>query len=162
MIPVPVQRAAILLAARAALGAVGWGFHLQNPVVMLPPALVMVAVGLNLLSVFESGLSLTSVGQNLTKGHSAGASFMTGVLAVVVAAPCTAPFMAAALGAALIQPAPIALSIFAMLGFGLAFPYLLITLSPATRRWLPKPGAWMAMFRQLLTTAIKVARSTEL
>ncbi len=145
-----VALAVLLLAACAALGAVGWGFHLQNPMVVLALALTMVAVGLNLLGVFESGLGLTGAGQNLSKGHSAGASFMTGVLAVVVAAPCTAPFMAAALGAALIQPAPIALSIFAMLGLGLAFPYLLIALSPATRRWLPKPGAWMAVFRQLL------------
>ena len=145
-----VALAALLLVARAALGAVGWGFHLQNPVVVLALALTMVAVGLNLLGVFEAGLGLTSVGDSLTKGHSAVASFMTGVLAVVVAAPCTAPFMAAALGAALVQPVPIALSIFAMLGLGLAFPYLLIAVSPATRRWLPKPGAWMVVFRQLL------------
>ena len=145
-----VALAGLLLAARAALGAVGWGFHLQDPLVVLGLALVMAAVGLNLLGVFESGLGLTSIGNDLTKGHSNTASFMTGVLAVVVAAPCTAPFMAAALGAALIQPAPIALSIFAMLGLGLAFPYLLISLSPAARGWLPKPGAWMAVFRQLL------------
>ena len=141
MIPVTVQRAALLLAARAALGSVGWGFRLQNPVVVL--ALTMAAVGLNLLGVFESGLGLTSVGQNLTKGHSAGASFMT-----------------AALDAALIQPTPAALSIFAILGFDLAFPYLLITLSPATRRWLPKPGAWMAVFRQLMAITMKMANSS--
>ena len=145
-----IALAGLLLAARSALGGVGWGFHLQNPVVVLALALTMVAVGLNLFGVFEIGLGLSSVGDNLTKGHSAGASFMTGILAVVVAAPCTAPFMAAALGAALVQPAPIALSIFAMLGIGLAFPYLLIAVSPATRRWLPKPGAWMVVFRQLL------------
>lgn len=145
-----VALAALLLGVRAAVGAVGWGFHLQNPAVVLVLALTMVAVGMNLLGVFEAGLGLSGVGDKLTKGHSAGASFMTGVLAVVVAAPCTAPFMAAALGAALVQPAPIALSIFAMLGFGLAFPYLLVSVSPATRRWLPKPGAWMVVFRQLL------------
>ena len=142
--------AGLLLAARSALGAVGWGFHLQNPVVVLSLALVMAAVGFNLLGAFETGLGLGNVGQDLTQGHSAGASFFTGVLAVVVAAPCTAPFMAAALGVALVQPTPVALAIFAMLGFGLAFPYLLVTTVPAARRWLPKPGAWMAVFRQLL------------
>ena len=142
--------AAVLLMARAAFGAVGWGFHLQNSLVVLSLALMMAAVGLNLLGVYESGLSLTGVGQNVATGHGAGTSFMTGVLAVVVAAPCTAPFMAAALGAALILPTPVALVIFAMLGLGLAFPYLLISLSPAARGWLPKPGAWMAVFRQLL------------
>lgn len=142
--------AGLLLVARTALGAVGWGFHLQNPAVVMVLALLMVAVGLNLLGVFELGLGFARVGDSLTTGQSPMASFFTGVLAVVVAAPCTAPFMAAALGAALIQPTPIALLIFAMLGLGLALPYLLISLSPAARRWLPKPGAWMVVFRQLL------------
>ena len=145
-----VALAGLLLAARSALGAVGWGFHLQDPLVVLGLALVMAAVGLSLLGVFEMGLGLTSAGSIAPKGHGPFASFMTGVLAVAVAAPCTAPFMAAALGAALTQPAPIALTIFAMLGLGLAFPYLLISLSPAARGWLPKPGAWMVVFRQLL------------
>ena len=110
----------------------------------------MAAVGFNLLGVFEMGLGISAVGDDLTRGHSKTASFMTGVLAVVVAAPCTAPFMAAALGVALTQPALIALSIFAMLGLGFALPYLLVCASPAARGWLPKPGAWMAVFRQLL------------
>ena len=142
--------AGLLLVARTALGAVGWGFHLQNPAVVMVLALLMVAVGLNLLGVFELGLGFARVGDSLTTGQSPMASFFTGVLAVVVAAPCTAPFMAAALGAALIQPTPIALLIFAMLGLGLALPYLLISLSPVARRWLPKPGAWMIVFRQIL------------
>lgn len=145
-----VTLAGLLLAARSALGAVGWGFHLQDPLVVLGLALVMAAVGFSLLGVFEMGLGLTSAGSIAPKGHGSFASFMTGVLAVAVAAPCTAPFMAAALGAALTQPAPIALTIFAMLGLGLAFPYLLISLSPAARGWLPKSGAWMVVFRQLL------------
>ena len=145
-----VVLAGLLLAARSALGAVGWGFHLQDPLVVLGLALVMAAVGLNLLGVFEMGLGVSAVGDELTKGHSSVASFMTGVLAVVVAAPCTAPFMAAALGAALVQPVPIALVIFAMLGVGLASPYLLISIVPAARGWLPKSGAWMAVFRQVL------------
>ena len=145
-----VALAVLLLVARSTLGAVGWGFHLQDPVVVLSLALVMAAVGFNLLGVFELGLGLGGVGQNLTKGHSNSASFFTGVLAVVVAAPCTAPFMAAALGVALVQPAPIAITIFAMLGVGLALPYLLVTTVPAARAWLPKPGAWMLVFRQFL------------
>ena len=145
-----VALAVLLLAARSTLGAVGWGFHLQDPVVVLGLALVMAAVGFNLLGIFELGLGLGGVGQNLTKGHSNSASFFTGVLAVVVAAPCTAPFMAAALGVALVQPAPIAITIFAMLGVGLALPYLLVTTVPAARSWLPKPGAWMLVFRQFL------------
>ena len=145
-----VALAGLLLAARSALGAVGWGFHLQNPLVVLSLALVMAAVGFNLLGVFEMGLGLGNAGQGLTQGHGAAASFFTGVLAVVVAAPCTAPFMAAALGAALVQPLPVAVAIFAMLGAGLAFPYLLVTTVPAARSWLPKPGAWMVVFRQLL------------
>ncbi len=145
-----VALAGVLLMARSVLGGVGWGFHLQNPMVILSLALVMAAVGFNLLGVFEMGLGFGGVGQNLTAGHSAKASFFTGVLAVVVAAPCTAPFMAAAIGAALVQPVPVAMLIFATLGLGLAFPYWLVTNVPGARAWLPKPGAWMITLQQVL------------
>lgn len=141
---------ALMLAARATMGEVGWGFHLQQPVVILSLVLLMVAVGLNLFGLFEMGVALQGFGTlGAGRGGNTG-SFLTGVLAVVVAAPCTAPFMASALGVALVQPVPTALGIFVCLGFGLAFPYLLISLVPGISRFLPKPGAWMENFRQLL------------
>lgn len=140
----------VLLLARATLGEVGWGFHLQQPLVIFSLALLMVAVGLNLSGLFEMGTSLQSLGGIGAQPNGQMGSFFTGVLAVVVAAPCTAPFMASALGAALVLPAPAALGIFAALGLGLAFPYLLLCFVPITRRMLPKPGAWMETFRQFL------------
>lgn len=139
-----------LLLARATLGEVGWGVHLQQPLVIFSLALLMVAVGLNLSGLFEMGTSLQGLGSvGAGPGRQMG-SFFTGALAVVVAAPCTAPFMASALGAALVLPAFSALGIFAALGLGLAFPYLLLCFVPITRHILPKPGAWMETLRQLL------------
>ena len=138
----------LLVALRAGGEAIGWGFQLQQPVVVAGFALLMFAVGLNLSGVFEiAGLA---AGEGLTrKGGTAGA-FFTGVLAVAVAAPCTAPFMAAALGFALTQPAAIALAVFLALGLGFAAPFALIGISPRLLRVLPRPGAWMLRLRQLL------------
>ena len=142
--------AVLLIVLRHAGAAVGWGFQLQSPWVNLVLALVMVGVGLNLAGVFEIGTRAMGVGQNLTSGTDAKSSFWTGALAVVVATPCTAPFMAGALGFALVQPIPVALAVFAALGLGLALPYLALSFVPALAKALPRPGAWMSTFRHVL------------
>jgi thiol:disulfide interchange protein DsbD len=110
---------------------------------------LLLAVGLNLSGVFEVGGGLAGIGDSLTQGDSYRASFFTGVLTTLVATPCTAPFMAAAVGAALTQSPFIALAIFAALGLGLSLPYLLLSLAPWMRRALPKPGAWMDTLKQV-------------
>ena len=142
--------AILLIVLRQAGAAVGWGFQLQSPLVNVGLGLGMVAVGLNLAGVFEIGTRTMGLGQGLTASNERRASFFTGALAVVVATPCTAPFMAGALGFALVQPVPVALAVFLALGLGLALPYLALTLMPALGRWLPKPGPWMATFRHVL------------
>ena len=143
--------AALLLALRAAGNAVGWGFQLQSPWVNLALGLGMVAIGLNLAGLFEIGTRLMGMGQGAAEGGGEKrAAFLTGLLAVVVATPCTAPFMAGALGYALVQPAAVAMAVFLALGVGLALPYLALTWIPALGRALPKPGPWMGVFRQVL------------
>ena len=139
-----------LVALREAGQAVGWGFQLQSPGVNLALGLLMLAIALNLFGVFEIGTRIMGVGQTLTAGGERRAAFATGLLAVVVATPCTAPFMAGALGYALVQPAAVALSIFLLLGLGLAFPYLLLSFVPSAGRILPKPGPWMGTFKSVL------------
>jgi thiol:disulfide interchange protein len=111
-------------------------------------------VGLNLSGVFEVGGTLAGIGDGLTQGEGYRASFFTGVLTTLVATPCTAPFMAAAVGAALTKPPIVALCIFAALGFGLALPYLLLSFAPWLRRVLPKPGAWMDTLKQIFAFPI--------
>lgn len=140
----------LMLVLRSALGEIGWGFQLQHPAVIMALALLMVAVGLNLLGLFEIGGSMQRLGGSLTAKTPLVSSFLTGMLAVVLAAPCTAPFMASALGAALVQPPTVALAIFGTMGLGLALPYLVLSFLPAARRLLPKPGGWMITFRQAL------------
>lgn len=142
--------AVLLIVLRQAGEAVGWGFQLQSPWVIVVLGLAMVAIGLNLAGVFEIGTRAMGLGQGLTASNERRAAFFTGALAVVVATPCTAPFMAGALGFALVQPVPVALAVFLALGFGLALPYLALTLLPALGRVLPKPGPWMATFRHVL------------
>lgn len=142
--------AGALIAFRAAGEAAGWGFQLQNPAVTAALALLMFAIGLNLSGAFELGLPGSGAGSGLTRLPGGTGAFFTGVLAVVVAAPCTAPFMAFALGAALVMPAPMALAVFAMLGLGLALPYLLVSLSPGLLRRFPKPGPWMDRLKSVL------------
>ena len=108
------------------------------------------AVGLNLSGVFEVGGRFAGIGQSLAaRGGTLGA-FFTGVLAVLVATPCTAPFMAAALGFALVQPAPQTVAVLLAMGLGLALPYLALALTPTLQRFLPRPGPWMDRLRQLL------------
>jgi thiol:disulfide interchange protein/DsbC/DsbD-like thiol-disulfide interchange protein len=141
--------AAVLLALRAGGEQIGWGFQLQSPLFVTLMIYLLLAVGLNLSGVFEVGGGLAGVGDALTQGDSYRASFFTGVLTTLVATPCTAPFMAAAVGAALTQSPLVALVIFAALGAGLALPYLLLSLAPWMRRALPKPGAWMDTLKQI-------------
>ncbi len=140
--------AAVLL-LRAGGEAVGWGFQLQEPIVVAGFALLIFTVGLNLSGVFEIGAGVTGGDAFTRRGGPAGA-FFTGVLAVAVAAPCTAPFMAAALGFALTQTVVVSVLIFLALGLGFALPFVAIALSPALLRLVPRPGAWMVRFRQAL------------
>lgn len=143
--------AGVLLALRAAGQAIGWGFQLQSPGVVAALALVMLLVGLNLSGVFHVGAGLQNAGSGpLSRLPGSAGAFFTGVLAVVVAAPCTAPFMAAALGAALVLSWPMALAVFLVLGLGLALPYLAISLSPGLLSRLPRPGVWMERLKGLL------------
>jgi thiol:disulfide interchange protein DsbD len=141
--------ALVLLALRAGGEQVGWGFQLQSPVFVTLMIYLLLAVGLNLSGVFEVGGGLTGLGDGLTRGDGYRASFFTGVLTTLVATPCTAPFMAAAVGAALTQSPLVALVIFAALGLGLSLPYVLLSFAPWTRRILPKPGAWMETLKQI-------------
>lgn len=139
-----------LLALRAGGQAVGWGFQLQSPIFVALVAYLLFAMGLSLSGVVAFGGTFAGAGSRFAGRSGLAGTFSTGVLATVVATPCTAPFMGAALGFALIAPASIALGIFLALGLGLAAPYLLATLSPGWRRVLPKPGAWMDLVKQLL------------
>lgn len=142
--------ALVLIAVRAGGAAVGWGFQLQSPPVVAGLALLMLAVALNLSGVFEVGSSLQGVGTGLAGKRGLAGAFFTGALAVVVAAPCTAPFMAPALGWALTQSAPAALTVFLALGLGFAAPFALAAFTPGLLARLPKPGPWMDGFKKLL------------
>lgn len=142
--------ATILIALKAAGAEIGWGFQLQNPVVVAVLAYLLFALGLNLSGYFEIGGNFMNVGSSLAQKDGLGGSFFTGALATAVATPCTAPFMGVAMGYALVQPAYISLIVFIALGFGLALPYLALCYVPALRSALPRPGAWMDTFKQLL------------
>lgn len=145
-----VGLAAGLIALRAAGQAVGWGFQLQEPAVVFALALLFCAIGLNLMG----GLPFTALLPQRFAAwrgeHPATEAFGAGVLAVVAASPCTAPFMGAALGYALTQPAAVALAVFAALGLGMALPYAALVLLPGWRRRLPRPGPWMLHLKQAL------------
>jgi thiol:disulfide interchange protein DsbD len=139
---------ATLIALRTAGEAAGWGFQLQSPIFMGALALLFFVIGLNLIGAFDIGSSVSNVGSGLAaRGGEAGA-FFTGLLAVVAATPCTAPFMAGALGFAATQPAPVALGVFAALGLGFATPFAALSFAPGLQRILPKPGPWMERARQ--------------
>ena len=139
--------AGLLIALRAAGEQLGWGFQLQSPAVVAALAALFTLIGLNLAGVFEFGSVLPSAWASARARHPAGDAFLSGVLAVAVASPCTAPFMGASLGLALSMPSAQALSVFAALGLGMALPYLLVSAWPRLSRWLPRPGPWMAQFR---------------
>ena len=140
-----------LLILRATGEAVGWGFQLQSPPVTAGLALLMLAVALNLSGVFHVGGELQGAGSGpLSRLPGGLGAFFTGALAVIVAAPCTAPFMAFALGAALVMPWPMALLVFLGLGLGLALPFVAVSLSPGLLARLPRPGPWMERLKGLL------------
>ena len=141
---------ALMLGLRAAGEAIGWGFQLQSPAVVAGLAALFTLIALNLAGVFELGHFLPSSVASLQARHPVADSFLTGVLAVAVASPCTAPFMGASLGLTATLPAPQALAVFAALGLGLALPYLAASFVPAVARALPRPGAWMDTFRKLM------------
>ncbi len=139
-----------LLLLKAGGAALGWGFQLQSPLVVLALALLMTGIGLNLLGVFEVPLSLAGVGNDLTRSKGGAGAFFTGALAVLVASPCTAPFMGTALGFALTQPALSAIIVFFALGSGFALPFSAIAFTPALVRLVPRPGPWMVRFKEFL------------
>ncbi|MEE4379588.1 MAG: protein-disulfide reductase DsbD domain-containing protein [Candidatus Competibacteraceae bacterium] len=146
--------AGLLIALRAGGAQIGWGFQLQSPIFVTLLAYLMFAVGLSLSGAFAVGGSLMGLGSGLAARGGYSGSFFTGVLATLVATPCSAPFMGAALGFALTQPWPVALSIFQALGVGLAFPYLVMSFFPAVFKYLPKPGTWMVRFKEFLAFAM--------
>jgi DsbC/DsbD-like thiol-disulfide interchange protein/cytochrome c biogenesis protein CcdA len=138
-----------LLIVRAGGSQAGWGFQLQSPVFLTVLASGIFFFALSLAGLFDIGLSLTSVGGELAQKQGFAGSFFTGVLATVVATPCTAPLMGAAIGFALAQPAAVTFGVFTALALGLATPYLLLSANPAWTRILPRPGAWMEIFKQI-------------
>lgn len=130
--------------------AVGWGFQLQNPYFVLFLALLIFLLGLSMFGLFSVGDKLTQVGEKPNSKHGFKNTFLSGILMVMVATPCTAPFMGTAMGYAFTLTPEKTLLIFAMLGFGLAFPYLFLTMFPPLIKALPKPGPWMVTFKQFL------------
>lgn len=145
---------AVLLSLRSAGAVLGWGFQFQSPVFLELMAALLFFLGLSLAGQFELGLSLTSAGGSLAEKQGYAGSFFTGVLAVIVATPCTGPFMAAAIGYALAQPAAVTFAVFTALALGLAAPYVVLTVQPAWTRWLPRPGVWMDILKQ--ATAVPI------
>lgn len=141
---------ALLLTLRAAGEQLGWGFQLQSPLVVASLAALFTLIGLNLAGVFELTHVVPDRIANLHARHPLGDAFISGVVAVAIASPCTAPFMGASLGFAVGMPAAEALAVFAALGVGMALPYVLVSWVPTLLRWLPRPGAWMNTFRRAM------------
>jgi thiol:disulfide interchange protein len=142
--------AGLLLVLRAGGERIGWGFQLQSPSFVAVLAVLFLLIALNLLGVFEVGMSLVGAGNAVQGRTGLASSFWSGLLATVVATPCTAPFMGSALGFALSQPPAFAMLVFTSLGLGMAAPYLLLSASPRLLRFVPKPGAWMETFKELM------------
>jgi len=140
----------ILISLKTAGAEIGWGFQLQAPAFVAAMAVILFALGLNLSGYFTFGQSVMGYGGSLSGRSGQIGTFFTGALAALVATPCTAPFMGAAIGFALSQPWPVALSIMMSLGIGLAFPYFLLTWIPGIANRMPRPGAWMDRLKQLL------------
>jgi DsbC/DsbD-like thiol-disulfide interchange protein/cytochrome c biogenesis protein CcdA len=143
--------AVVLLAARRAGGALGWGFQLQSPWVVAALAALFFAAGAGLLGYFEFGARWMGLGEKLSSRHGLAGAFFSGVFAMAAAAPCTAPFMGAALGWAVTRPAGEALAVFGALGLGASAPYALLSSEPALIRWLPHPGRWMETLKRLIS-----------
>ncbi len=142
--------AGILMILKSGGEHIGWGFQLQNQTVVMFLAWLLFIIGLNLSGFFELNNKLANMGNILAGKEGISGSFFTGLLAALVATPCTAPFMGVAMGYAMTQPPFIAMAVFLSLGFGLALPYVLLCFIPALQHILPKPGAWMENFRQFL------------
>lgn len=142
--------AGALLALRAGGSVIGWGMQFQSPGFVLVMMALFLALGLNMSGVYCFGSSVCNVGDNLTRRSGLSGDFFTGVLATVVATPCTAPFMGAAMGYAFAQPAPVVIAVLLALGVGFGLPILVLSLSPTFARILPKPGNWMETFRQVM------------
>lgn len=142
--------AGLLLALRAAGSVAGWGFQFQSPLFVTATAWLLFAIGLNLSGVFEFNIALTQTGDSLTRLSGHAGSFFTGLLAVLVATPCTAPFMGAAVAVAATAPPTTTLLIFLVMGLGLAAPYGILAIIPQAAALLPRPGRWMLILRQAL------------
>jgi thiol:disulfide interchange protein len=142
--------AAALLVARAAGTAAGWGFQFSSPVFVAGMTWLLFAVGLNLSGVFQVGGGLAGAGSELTEKHGVAGSFFTGLLAVLVATPCTAPFMGVAVAAGLAAPPAVTVLVFAVMGLGLAAPYVALASMPGLAGLMPRPGRWMEVLKQAL------------
>ncbi len=142
--------ASVLIALRAGGEAVGWAFQLQSPWFVALLIYIFFSFGLSLSGVFEFGTGFMGLGSNLAQKSGYKGSFFTGVLATVVASPCTAPFMGAALGFALSQSWLVAMLVFFFLGLGMALPFLVLSFSPALLKYMPQPGAWMNTFKEFM------------
>jgi thiol:disulfide interchange protein len=142
--------AVVLIVLRAKGQQLGWGFQLQSPRFVAGLTVLIFLMSLNLLGVFEVGSGLMGIGSNLAGQSGYRGSFFTGVLATIVATPCTAPFMGSAVGFALTQPPVPALLVFTSLGMGMALPYLILSCFPALLRLLPKPGLWMVTLKEAM------------
>lgn len=149
--------AGTLIGLQASGAQIGWGFQLQNPFIVGLLAYLLFAIGLNFMGYFEVTASFANIGGRFTQNTGLSGSFATGVLATLVATPCTAPFMAGAVGFAFVQPPVIAMTVFAALGLGLALPYLVLSFAPALQKRLPKPGPWMEIFKQFLAFPMFIA-----
>ena len=147
----------VLLVLRAGGAHLGWGFQFQSPYFVGIMALLFFFLGLSLAGQFELGLTATSIGGEVANRGGYSGSFFTGVLATVVATPCTAPFMGAAIGFALSQSAFVTFAVFTAIALGLAAPYVLLTLQPAWAKLLPRPGAWMELLKQAVSLPIFLA-----
>jgi thiol:disulfide interchange protein/DsbC/DsbD-like thiol-disulfide interchange protein len=142
--------AGLLIALRASGEALGWGYQLQSPPVVAALAVLFFVLGLNLSGYFEMGATVQSAAGSVRDRNGLAGAFLGGLLATAVATPCTAPFMGAALGYALTQPATEAMLVFTSLALGMALPYVLLSFAPGLARWLPRPGRWMETLKQLL------------
>lgn len=147
----------VLLVVRSAGEEVGWGYHLQNPLMIATLAILFLLISLNLFGVFEVGENLTQLSGVAEQKEGFAHSFWSGVLTTLAATPCTAPFMGSAVGFALSQPSWVALLIFSCLALGVAAPYMTLTMFPKLLEKLPKPGPWMVTFKQILAFPMMLA-----
>lgn len=140
----------ILFTARAIGSEVGWGFQFQSPTFVVLMGFLLFAIGLNFLGVFDVGLGVQRVADSADKGDGLWGSFFSGVLSTLLATPCSAPFMASAIASSFVMPVWMGFLVFTFIGFGMSFPYLILSAFPSTLKLLPKPGAWMVRLKQVM------------